>query len=758
MSTTKPVPAGFSPGRRQFLQQTAAGLSFTFLLATVGGCKREPAADPGSGGSAQPARETYDINAYVNIAADGRITIVSPAAEMGQGVLTTLPLILAEDLDANWDDVVVEPSPPFGDAYGDPLFLNMIFTAASRSVALNYERLRSYGAQARQVLLQNAADKWQVDRSELRTEPSAVIHDQTGRRLTYGEIASFGQVPATLPEISFGELKSPGEFRLIGKDVARRDVAAKASGSALYSIDVSPPGLVYAAIVRAPIEGAQLAAVDDSAAAAMPGVIGILRHEQEVAVVATSYWQALQARKQLAVSWNRVGEVDDFNTELALEQHLAGVRDLAQAGFPWDGEGDIEAGFAAAGEIVEGEYQTNHLYHAHIEPLNAVVWVKEDGQSVEAWVGTQAPPYTVDAIAKTTGLDRAAVRLHRSLLGGAFGRRSVFSMDFVTSAAWLSKELLRPVKVIWDREDDIRYGYFKPMTVQKLRAAVDDAGNIQAWHHRVACEDPLPRHEPLLYEGWGKIPLISMLGAEHHAEDGSPLPHAYHLPVRLVEHVAQDTGIRVYAMRGVGAGPNKFAIESFLDEIAARRQLDPLEFRLQLLQQSPRAQSVLRRLAELARWPEPREGRALGIGYSHYGDSLVAGMAEISVDQSSHEISVHEFWLVADVGIVIQPANTRDQLEGGVIFGLSNCLKENLTIANGVAQQTNFHDYRLLRMREAPVVHVELMPSVERPTGAGEAGTIVAPCAVANAFARLTGKRLRRMPFLPDQVRAALQA
>lgn len=757
MSSTKPVPAGFSPGRRHFLKHSA-GLSFAFFLPGMAGCGQEPAPAPGPASNTVPTRDSYEINTYVSITSDGRITILCPAAEMGQGVLTALPLLLAEDMDAKWDDVVIQPSPSFGDAYGDPLFLNMIFTAASRAITHNYERLRIYGAQTRHVLLQNAAHQWQVDISELRTEPSVVIHDKTGRRLTYGEIAGFGEVPATLPEISFADLKSPAEFRLIGKDVARRDVAEKTNGSATYSIDARPPGLVFAAVVRAPIEGAQLATVDDSAAATMPGVIRILRHEQEVAVVAASYWQALQARNKLVVTWNPVGKVDSYHTAQALEEHLASVREPAQPGFPWDGAGDIEAGFAAAAEIVESEFQTDYGYHATVEPLNAVVWVKEDGQSAEAWVGTQAPPYTVDAIARTTGIERTAVTLHRSLLGGAFGRRSVFSMDFVTSAAWLSKELLRPVKVIWDRADDIRYGHFKPMTAQKLRAAIDNDGNIQAWHHRVACEDPLRRYEPLLYEGWGKIPLISMLGSEHEAPDHSPLPFAYNLPARLVEQIPVDAGIRIYAMRGVGAGPNKFAIESFIDEIAARLHLDPLAYRLQLLQQSPRAQQVLRKAAELARWDEPREGHALGIAYSHYADSLVVGIAEVSIDKARYEIKVHDFWLVADVGIIIQPTNVRAQLEGGVIYGLSNCLKEELTIKNGIAQQTNFHEYQLLRMREVPAVHVELIASMEHPTGAGEAGTIVAPCAVANAFASLTGKRLHQMPFLPPQIKKVLGA
>lgn len=757
MSSNDRVTAGFSAGRRDFLKQ-GAGLTFALALGTVAKAALAGDALSDSAGAAAPGDDGFTLNAYVNIAADGRITILCPAAEMGQGVLTSLPLMVAEDMDADWDDVVVAASPSFGDVYGDPLFLNMIFTTASRAIMLNYERLRIFGAQARQVLLQNAADRWQVDVAELRTEPSVVIHDASGRRLSYGDIAAFGHVPATLPEIAAADLKPPEAFRLIGQDVPRRDVPGKTNGRAEFSIDAHPPGLLFATVTRPPIEGAEIASVDDRAAAGMPGVISVLRNGQEVGIVAETYWQALQARQKLEVTWRPVGPVDGYGTEEALAQHLAAVRDATRETFPWDAAGDTPAVLADATETVQAEFQTGYFYHATMEPLNAVVWVKPDGESAEAWVGTQAPPYTVDAIARTTGLERDSVTLHRTLLGGAFGRRSLYSMDFVTSAAWLSKALLRPVKVIWDRPDDIRYGHFKPMTAQKLRAALDSEGRIVAWHHRVACEDPLRRYDPPLYEGWGHIPLIAMLGSEHKAEDGSPLPHAYDLPTRLVEHVPMDVGIRIYAMRGVGAGPNKFAIESFVDEIAAHLQRDPLEYRLALLRQSPRAQAVLRKAAELSRWQEPREGRALGIGYSHYGDSLIAGIAEVGFDAATHEIRVHEFWLVADVGIAVQPANTRAQLEGGVLFGLSNCLKERLSFENGVAEQSNFHQYQVLRMHEVPPVHVELVSSSEHPTGAGEAGTIVAPCAVANAFAALTGKRLRQMPFLAGQISAVLAA
>jgi len=396
------------------------------------------------------------------------------------------------------------------------------------------------------------------------------------------------------------------------------------------------------------------------------------------------------------------------------------------------------------------------MYHAGIEPLNAVVWVQDGGARAEVWAGTQAPAYTIDTVAKAAGVAPEQVTLHRSLLGGGFGRRSIYGMDFVEDAAWLSSRLGRPVKVIWDRSDDIRNGYFRPMTAQFLRAAVDDDGRIQAWHHRIACEDPLQRFEPLLYEGWHGIPLIAMSSAEHQGMDGKPLAYAYDLPDRLVEYVAVEAGIRVYAMRGVGSMPNCFAIESFLDELAGSRNIDPLEFRLKLLHRSERAKTVLNTVADMAGWDKPRNGRGLGLAYAHHSDSMVACVVALTLDRETGIIKVLDAWLTADVGIGIQPDNIVAQLEGGAIFGLSNALKERIQIKNGIAQQSNFHDYSIMRMREAPRVHVHVIRSEEPPTGVGETGTIVAAAAIANAFADLTGKRLRHMPFTPERVKAAL--
>jgi isoquinoline 1-oxidoreductase beta subunit len=694
-----------------------------------------------------------DLNAYVNLSPGGVVTILTPSAEMGQGTMTALPLILAEELDVDWNDVQIMPSPPAGDEFGDPLFLNMIYSAASRAAQIYFERLRIFGAQARKVLLINAADRLQVPVEELATESSKVIHARSGAELTYAEIAAFATVPEALPEVGAADLKDPADFRLIGTQVPRRDLPAKTIGQAEYSIDVQLPGLVYAAVSRAPVMGAEVVDLDDEAARTMPGVIKVMRGRSEVAVVADSFYRATEARKRIQVKWSRVGAVDDYSSVGGMERNAAAARDVQRTGFPWDADGSIDSAFQPADAVFEREYRTDYMYHACMEPLNAVVWVKDGGSRAEVWAGTQGPWYTVDAVARTVGIDPSKVVLHRTLLGGAFGRRSVHSMDFVTDAAWLSKELERPVKVIWTREDDLGQGHFRPMTAQLLRAVVDDDRRVTAWHHRVACEDPLERFDVPLYEGWGKIPLIVMLGAEHHAHDGTPIPYAYDLPNRLVEQVPVPAGIRVYAMRGVGAMPNRFAIESFVDELAGSANVDPLDFRLQLLHRSPRAQQVLRKVTGMANRDAAGDGRARGLAYSHYGDSLTACVVEISAELDAGRIDVHRVWIAADLGIVIQPDTVRAQLEGGVIFGLSNALYETVTIERGVPRETNFHEYRIMQLPAAPEVSVSLIPSMLPPTGIGEAGTVVAPAALANALAALTGRRLRHLPFTPERVR-----
>ena len=708
----------------------------------------------------------------MSISPDGTVTIINPAAEMGQGVMTALPVIVAEELDVEWADVRIEDSPPFGEVYGDPLFFNRIFTTSSRTITNYYERLRRFGREARQVLLVNAAENWDVPVAELSTAPSRVIHDKTGRSISYGEVAAFAGTAAAVDGSEPVTFKAPEAYRLVGKSIPRRDLPGKVGGSPQYSMDARPAGLVYAAVSRAPVEGATVRAVDERDARSVRGVIDVITRPESVAVAATSYPVALKARDRLEISWHEVAGMSRFDSDEAMQQHRAAALDLSRDGFPWDVQGDVSPlrdevrgrnsipspsadPVSETTQIYSGEYQTDYVYHAQMEPLNAVVSVTDSGRKAEVWAGTQAPANTVEAVAGILGIPAHDVRLNRSLLGGGLGRRTVPSMDFVVDAAWLSRLLQRPVKVVWSREDDLRSGHLKPMTAHYLRAAIDTQGNISAWRHRVASDEAIKLLDRPSYEAFGKVPITSMLGASHHAIDRS-IGDAYDLPNRLVEHVAMDTGVRLYPVRGVGATPNNLAIESFIDEIAAQQHADPVDFRLRLLHRSGRGRRIVETVAGMAGWTRARAGRALGMAYTHYVDTAAAAIAEISFDQKQEKIIVHRVWVAADAGLAIQPDNVRAQLEGGIVHGLGYTLSERITIKNGLIQQRNFHDYSVLRMADAPAVHVKLLHSDRAPTGVGETGSILAPAAVANAFAALTGTRLRHMPFTPDRIREAL--
>ena len=736
--------------RRQFLKQ-AGGLTFCLAFVQPIGFSRRAI---GAGADAS-GPEPVTLNAYVNIAIDGTVTIINPAAEMGQGVMTALPIIVAEELDVDWKNVRIESSPPFGEVYGDPAFFDRIFTTSSRSIANYYPRLRRFGSQARQVLLRAAAERLHVPVTELSTEAGVVLHKKTGRTLGYGEIAAFVKNPVT--DVAPVQFKPRNNYRLVGRKIPRRDLPEKATGAAQYSMDARPAGLVYAAVSRAPVEGATVKAVNERGARSIKGVIDVLARPESVAIAATSYPAALKARDRLDVTWHEVEGMSRFDSDEAMQRHVSAVRDLSRNGFPWDVQGDISSLADAAAQVHSAEYRTDYVYHAQMEPLNAVVSVTGGGKKAEVWAGTQAPANTVDAVARTLDISPDDVSLNRSLLGGGFGRRTVPSMDFVVDAAWLSKELERPVKVVWTREDDLRSGHLKPMTAHYLRAGVDARGKISAWQHRVASDESIKLLDRPSYEAFGKVPVTSMLGSSHRgAEQGAG--DAYDLPDRLVEHIGMDTGVRLYPVRGVGATPNNFAIESFMDELAARLDADPVAFRLKLLNSSARGRRIIETVAGMADWERERTGRALGVSYTHYVGTAAAAIAEISHDRKREKIIIHNVWVAADVGLAIQPDNVKAQLEGGIVHGLGYCLSERITIKNGLIQQTNFHDYAVPRMADAPHVRVELLSGDGEPTGVGETGSILAPAAAANAFAALTGKRLRHIPFTPGRVREALNS
>ena len=728
-----------SSSRRHFLK-VSTGLTVGFAVGSLPGC-----GNPGSSRSAG-GQNSFTPNAWVNIAADGSITIFSPVDELGQGSSTALPVIFAEELDADWDDVRIEMSPSDPELYGNPGFFGLIYTAASTSVSGYYRQLRHFGAQTRHILLLNAAQKWQVPAGELTTEPSTVIHKQTGRRLTYGEIAGFGSLPDKEPEITAADLKDPADFRLIGHSIPRRDIPDKLSGVSGYSINERLPGMVYATAVRAPVMGAGPVTVDDAQARSVPGVRAVYKRDRSVVVAADNTIAALKARRRLQVDWAPAGEVDAFDSDTAIRQHDELARDLVRKGEIWNQQGDAVPVLGSAETVIERAYQSDYVYHGQLEPLNSVVWVKDGGREVEAWVGTQAPVYTIKAIAKATGVDESRVKLHRAMLGGGFGRRSISEMDFVDDAAWLSKQTGKPVKLTWSREDDFAAGWFKPASGHFLRACLDVQGSIEAWHHRVAVQEPLTTAEPGIYESIDRRPVISMPGTDH-------LEYAF--PHQLVEHLPVEPGIRTFSVMAVGFTPNKFAVESFIDEVARQQNTDVLEFRMRHLNTSPRAQRVLDAVATMSSWGRSGEnGHELGIAFAEYHHSLIAGVVDMSLEQD--RIRVHDVWVAIDPGIAVQPDNIRAQVMGAVVYGLGNALTERITFRNGRVQQANFDDYPLPTMADTPRVHMEILPGGDEPTAVGQTGAVLVAPAIANAFEQLTGKRLRHMPFTRERVGNAL--
>jgi isoquinoline 1-oxidoreductase beta subunit len=667
---------------------------------------------------------------------------------MGQGSLTALPVIVAEELDADWSKVRIVPAPPNDAVYGNPGFGGTMYTAGSNAVRSYFTPLRTFGAQVRRVLLDNAARRWNVPVGELTTEPSVVVHAKSGRRLTYGEIAAFADIPPTAPEIKPEELKKPAEFRLIGKDVMRVDLPGKVNGTARYSIDVQVPGMLYGAIARSPVENSAAEQIDDSAARAIPGVTRIVPLPFGVGVIAETPWAAFAAKDALKITWDRKGGAWGFDSDRALERYAAAARDLKTAGKPWDKVGDAPAAMERAATVLEAEYRCDYAYHAQMEPLNSIASVSASGESCEIWVGSQSQTMAVAAVAKTLGISTQRVRLHDTLLGGGFGRRGHRDEEFVVDSVLLSREVRRPVKLMWTREDDVRNGRFRPMSAHFLRAGFDDAGRIVAWQHRVACDWVTPFMDPLRFKGVMKEnDVIAIAGSEI---------RTYDVPNRLTEQLGQETGIRTSPLRGIGFVANKFATEAFLDEIAERRGIDPVELRLQLLKNLPRGQAVINAVVEMSDYRRPRSGRSLGFAFVDYSNTMVAGVAEVSVDRRSGTIRVHNFWCAIDPGIAVQPDNIVAQTESSIVYGLGLALTERITVKDGMVQQSNFYDYHVPRMRDVPEMHVRLMPTANPPTGVGQMATPLVTPAVARAVYVATKAKLRHTPFIPERVLAAL--
>jgi isoquinoline 1-oxidoreductase beta subunit len=733
--------------RREFMVG-AAGLTFGVAFAGCAGHRK--AAAPGGAALAPTSGDAQALSPWVSIATDGTVFIQSPAAEMGQGSLTALPLIVAEELDADWSKVRIVRAPPIDSLYGNPGFGGIMYTAASNAVKSYFTPLRIFGAQVRRVLMENAARRWGVPLSELTTEPGVVVHAKSGRRLGYGEIASFAQVPEKAPEVKPADLKDPSQFRLIGHDVMRVELPSKVDGSAQYAVDAQVPGMLYGAMLRSPVENGAPERVDDAKARAIPGVVRIVKMPYGVGVVAETPWAAFAAKDALDVTWERKGRGWGFDSEAGMERYAAAARDLATSGKPWDKVGDARAALSAAATVVEAEYRCDYAYHAQMEPLNSLASVSPSGDGCEIWVGTQSQSMAVEAVAKALGLPREKVRLHDMLMGGGFGRRGHRDEEFVVDSALLSREVKRPVKLMWTREDDVANGRFRPMSAHFLRAGLDASGRIVAWQHRVACDWVTPFMDPVRFKG-------VMKGNDYIAIAGTEIK-TYDVPNRLAEQLGQDSGMRTSPLRGIGVVANKFATEAFLDEIAARRGIDPVELRLALLKNTPRGQAVVRRVVEESGYRRPRPGRSFGFAFADYADTMLAGVAEVSVDRATGAIRLHGVWVAIDPGIAVQPDNVVAQTESSIVYGVGLTLHERITIKDGLVQQSNFHDYAVPRMSDVPEMHVLLMPTPNPPTGVGQMATPLVAPAVASAVRAATGAKLNRTPFTPERVLAAMKA
>src|SRR5262245_9869230 len=727
-----------SVSRRSFVKG-AAGLTFAFTFGGAFVPKLSEAL------AADGAR----LNAWVTIGTDNSITILCPTSEMGQGVLTALPLILAEELDADWSKVKCEFAPGNPRLYGGihKMFPGAQVTLASVSVPAYFMPLRLAGAQARRLLLDNVAAQWKVPVAELTTDRSTVIHQKSRRRISYGDVAKFARVPDELPKVAETDLKKTSQFKLIGrKDITRVDVPSKVNGTARYGIDVQVPGMLYATVLQTPMDGAKPESVNTEEVMKIKGVTRVIPLPFGVAVVGDTVEATRSARRMLRVSWNTSeAKAAPFDSERSKDEYAQKGKDPGAETKEWYTVGDADKALVDAARTIEATYWSEHTYHAQMEPMNAVAQVSDDGQSAEIWVGTQVQPLAAAVVAGALKTTPDKIKINLQLLGGGFGRR--IWPDAPVQAAVIASIVKKPVKLILTREDDLAAARPRPMTHHTLKAGLDNGGNLTGWHHRIVAENVDAVAAPPRFQATGGKDLIGWRGMEQ---------EFYTIPNIRAEGVREQRGMRVHAWRGIGAGYNKFVSESFVDEIAAMRGVDPLAMRLELTKNHPRASAVIKAVAEMADWKRKRPGRGLGLAFADYHETLTAGIAEISIDRATGKIKVHNYWIVADPGLVIQPENALAQIESAVIYGLSGALSEELTVKDGAVQQSNFGDYQVLRMSDVPQIHTRILTSNNPPTGMGEIGLPCVAPAIGNAVFQLTGKRLRHLPMSSARVKTAL--
>ncbi|HEX9173055.1 MAG TPA: xanthine dehydrogenase family protein molybdopterin-binding subunit [Telluria sp.] len=734
MKTTNNTPA--SDTRRSFLRMGAAtggGLLFGFSLfgCSKEGDRKDPPAEKAVGHAAtQNSNRAPGLaqDAFIRIDREGIVTLIIHKVEMGQGTFTSMPMLLAEELGADLSKVRLEQAPADNNLYSDPMLGGQV-TGGSTSVRAAWKPLREAGAMVRTVLVQAAADQWKVDPGALQVVGGTVRDPATGQSLHFGQLvdaASKLSLPKTV------KLKSPDQFTLIGTPLKRLDSPAKINGTALFGIDAKLPNMGIATVAASPVVGGKLAGIDEPAAMAVKGVRQVLRLENAVAVVADNMWAAKQGLAAAAPRWD-----DGPNAGVSSAAIVAGMMEASKK----TGAVAQQAGFGLKGLEKEGRridavYQLPFLAHATMEPMNCTVDLRADG--CDLWVGTQVPSFAQAAAAKVSGLPLEKVRVHNFYLGGGFGRR--LEVDYVIQAVAFAKLAKGPVKFIWTREEDIQHDMFRPLYVDHLSARLDDKGMPAAWFHRTTGSSIMARFAP---------------GAVKDGVDADAVEGArdlqYTIPDMRVEYVRHEPPLPTAFWRGVGPTHNVFVVESFIDELALAAKQDPVAYRRALLSKSPRLLGVLNLVAEKSGWGRPLKavaGRRVGRGVSAqfaFG-TYMAQVAEVSVGADG-EVRVHRVVCALDCGQVINPDTVAAQMEGGIVFGLSAALWGEITVDKGRVQQSNFGDYRVMRMNEAPVVQVHIVNSRDEPGGIGEPGTAGIAPAVANAVAAATGQRIRRLPI-----------
>jgi isoquinoline 1-oxidoreductase beta subunit len=720
--------------RRGFLERSAG---LTFALSIPGALIVRSAAALAEGGV--PA----SIGAWVTISPDGAIVMAIPVAEMGQGSSTGLAMVFAEEMDADWSRVSIVYPPIKPEIFGNPIFGGMMVTYGSGSIRGYWDKVRLQAAGVRNVLMQAAVDHWQVSLGELHTEPSTVVHAASNRSISYGEIASFAQVPATMPAIEKSALKKLVNYRILGKNTPRFDIPAKTNGSAQYAIDVQLPNMVYATVLRTPVDGGTPEHVDDAAALTVPGVLKVVALKNSVGVVAETIEAAFAGRDKVKVSWSSM-PADSYSSAAGLKDFLTRAAKLDDRGVSYVAKGDTDDALAKAAKVMTAQYSSEYVYHAQMEPMNVTATVSPSGDSAEIWIGTQGASINTGAAAAMLKTTSEKIKLNQFYLGGGYGRRS--PADMLPEVLPLAKAMQRPVKLIWTREQDVKSAKMRPMTGHQIDAGLDGNGKVIGWRHRIVGESVFA------YRG-GEKALEGFKGLDGIVLEGSK--HEYGIPNQSIAYLREDRGVGLAAWRGIGAGYNKFVIESFIDELAAQRNADPVQYRLELLKDEPRAQAVIKAVADKSGWGKPvTGGHALGFSYAKVVETYVAAVGEISVDLKTGIVRAHKFWLALDPGIVLNPDSVLAQTEGNVIFGLSQTLKEQVSIADGQVQQNNFYDYQVLRMSEMPEIDIQLIPTDNPAKGIGEAALpVVAPC-VGNALFKLTAKRFRALPISPERIKA----